>query len=36
MRSIKSAALLNAFVLVVAASGLASDWPQWRGPFFNG
>ena len=36
MRSIKSVALLNAFVLVVAASGLASDWPQWRGPFFNG
>ena len=36
MRSIKSVALLNAFVLIVAASGLASDWPQWRGPFFNG
>lgn len=36
MRSIKSVALLNAWMLVVAASGLASDWPQWRGPFFNG
>jgi outer membrane protein assembly factor BamB len=36
MMSIRSVALLNAWVLVVAASGLASDWPQWRGPFFNG
>ncbi len=36
MRSIKSVVLLNAWVLVIAASGLASDWPQWRGPFFNG
>ena len=36
MMSIKSVALLNALVLVVAASGLAADWPQWRGPFFNG
>jgi outer membrane protein assembly factor BamB len=36
MMSIKSVALLNAWVLVVAASGLAADWPQWRGPFFDG
>ncbi|MEN6575236.1 MAG: PQQ-binding-like beta-propeller repeat protein [Phycisphaerales bacterium] len=36
MMSIKSVALLNAWVLVVAASSLAADWPQWRGPFFNG
>ncbi len=36
MMSIKSIALLSAWVLVVAASGLAADWPQWRGPFFNG
>ena len=36
MMSIKSVALLNAWVLVAAASGLATDWPQWRGPFFNG
>jgi outer membrane protein assembly factor BamB len=36
MMSLKSVALLNAFVLAVSASCLASDWPQWRGPFFNG
>jgi outer membrane protein assembly factor BamB len=36
MRSIKSVVLLNAGMLVIAASSLASDWPQWRGPFFNG
>ena len=36
MRSIKSVIFLNAWVLVIAASGLASEWPQWRGPFFNG
>jgi outer membrane protein assembly factor BamB len=36
MRSIKSVALLNALVWVVAAVCPASDWPQWRGPFFNG
>ncbi len=36
MRSVKSVVLLNAGVLVIAASSLASDWPQWRGPFFNG
>lgn len=28
--------VLNTLILVVAASGLASDWPQWRGPFCNG
>lgn len=36
MRSIKRVVFLNAWVLVVATSGLASDWPQWRGPFVNG
>ena len=36
MMRIKGIALLNAWVLMVAASSLAADWPQWRGPFFNG
>lgn len=36
MRNFRGVLLLNALVLVVASSGWASDWPQWRGPFFNG
>ncbi len=28
--------MLSALILSVAASCLAADWPQWRGPFFNG
>ena len=36
MRDSGSAALVIALILVMAAPGLAADWPQWRGPFFNG
>ena len=36
MRNIKCVVFLNAWMLVAVTSGLASDWPQWRGPFFNG
>lgn len=36
MRYFQSTAWVIAFILISAAPGLAADWPQWRGPFFNG
>ena len=36
MRYFQSTAWAIAFVLVLAVPAVAADWPQWRGPFFNG
>lgn len=36
MTNLSRLALMTAFVLWPALSGVAMDWPQWRGPFFNG
>jgi hypothetical protein len=36
MMSIKNVALASALTWMAATFCLASDWPQWRGPFFNG
>lgn len=32
----KHATILVLFLLGIASSGMAEDWPQWRGPSFNG
>ncbi|MBL7153509.1 MAG: hypothetical protein ISS79_07310 [Phycisphaerae bacterium] len=32
----KTALFLITVILISASSGPARDWPQWRGPFFNG
>lgn len=36
MKDTKSLLLAAFMILVSAISNLAADWPQWRGPFFNG
>ncbi len=36
MTSFRSVAARNALILILAAACPATDWPQWRGPFFNG
>ena len=36
MKDTKSLLLAAFMILVSATSNLAADWPQWRGPFFNG
>lgn len=36
MMNLNRLALMIVLVLWLAISGVAMDWPQWRGPFFNG
>ena len=36
MRDVSRLALLTGLTLVYASPIFAADWPQWRGPFFNG
>ena len=36
MRKVSLVVCLTVLLLALVSPALATDWPQWRGPFFNG